>query len=219
MRTSYIWSSLRSFARAGLVLLALCVALSSAKVLYAQASAGITGTVTDSSGAIVSGASVTITNQATSQARQTTTNSAGTYAVTGLTPGIYSVAVEAAVSRSRSRIRYTSRSAPTATINIALSTGSTSETVEVTAESIALNTTQPQLGSTIEPVVVGAARLKLQAAGARSTHCSSSLPGHRQHILPPYWRWRRLRTGDHLQRHSRSSAGDRRLHHELQSAL
>lgn len=94
MRISYIWGNLRGFMCTGMVLLALCLALSSAKVL-AQASAGITGTVTDSSGAIISNASVTITNQGTGQARQTTTNSAGTYAVTGLLPGIYSVAVEA----------------------------------------------------------------------------------------------------------------------------
>ena len=41
-----------------------------------------------------------------------------------------------------------------ATVNIGLATGATSETVEVTADPIALNTTQPQLGSTVEPAVV-----------------------------------------------------------------
>ena len=68
MRNFQVWSSLRSFTPAYLVLLTLSLALSSAKPLYAQANAGITGTVTDSSGAIVSGATVTITNQATGQA-------------------------------------------------------------------------------------------------------------------------------------------------------
>ncbi len=72
MRKSSVWSSLRSFTPASLVLLTFCLALSSAKLLYAQANAGITGTVTDSSGAIVSGATVTITNQATGQQNHAT---------------------------------------------------------------------------------------------------------------------------------------------------
>src|SRR3981189_1042981 len=95
MQTSYVWGNLRSFTRTGLVLLTSCIALPSAKVLYAQANAGITGTVDDSTGAVVADAAVTITNLSTGQVGHTTTSSAGTYAVTGLTPGVYSVTVEA----------------------------------------------------------------------------------------------------------------------------
>src|SRR5882757_2494632 len=95
MRNFQVWSSLRSFTPAYLVLLTVCLALSSAKILYAQANAGLTGTVTDPSGAVVPGAKVTITNQGTGQESHTITSSAGTYSVTGLTPGVYSVTVEA----------------------------------------------------------------------------------------------------------------------------
>ena len=103
MPISQVSGGLRSLTRAGLVLLTFCLALLSAKVLYGQANAGLTGTVTDPTGAIVSGASVTITDQGTGQQNHTTTSSAGTYAVTGLTPGVYSVTVEATGFKKRSR--------------------------------------------------------------------------------------------------------------------
>src|ERR1700687_5790757 len=156
MQTSYVWGSLRSFTRTRLVLLALCIALSSAKVLYAQANAGITGTVEDSTGAVVADAAVTITNLSTGQVGHTTNSSAGTYAVTGLTPGVYSVTVEASGFKKQVQNQVHVDVSTNETINISLSLGLASETVEVMAETIALNTTQPQLGSTIEPAVVAA---------------------------------------------------------------
>ena len=61
----------------------------------AQASAGITGTITDPSGAVIPNAKVTITNEETSVASNTTSSSAGTYSVKGLLPGKYTVAVDA----------------------------------------------------------------------------------------------------------------------------
>src|SRR5258708_4458237 len=59
--------------------------------LHAQANAGITGTATDTSGAVVAGAAVTITDVDTGVASRTTTSSAGTYTVTGLNPGMYKI--------------------------------------------------------------------------------------------------------------------------------
>src|ERR1700747_1545907 len=156
-------SSLRSFTPASLVLLTLCLALSSTKALYAQANAGITGTVTDSSGAIVSGATVTITDQATGQASHATTSSAGTYAVTGLTPGVYSITVEATGFKKEVQNSVNVEVSTNAPATIGLSPGATPEPVEVRADPIALNTPQPQLGSTIEPAVVAA--LPAEVAG------------------------------------------------------
>ena len=52
------------------------------------------GTVSDSSGAVIAGANVTITNQGTGIQTHTTTSSAGTYAVTGLTPGHLFLSIE-----------------------------------------------------------------------------------------------------------------------------
>ena len=60
----------------------------------AQTQGGITGTVTDSSGAAIPGASVTVTNTATSGTRNTTTNAEGLYTFPSLPPGTYELKVE-----------------------------------------------------------------------------------------------------------------------------
>ena len=177
MQTSHVWSSCRISTRAGLVLLALCIALSSAKVVYGQANAGLTGTVTDATGAIVSGATVTITNQGTGQQNHTTSSSAGTYAVTGLTPGVYSVTVEATGFKKEVQNAVNVEVSTTSTINIALAAGATSETVQVTADPIALNTTQPQLGSTVEPAVVAALPNEVSGRGRQIDALQFLAPG------------------------------------------
>ncbi len=177
MQTSVFWSGFRSFTRAGLLLLTLCFAFSSAKVLYAQANAGLTGTVTDTTGAIVSGATVTITNVGTGQQNHATTSSVGTYAVTGLTPGVYSVAVEANGFKKEVQNSVNVEVSTNSTINVSLAAGSTSETVEVTADAIALNTTQPQLGSTVEPAVVAALPNEVAGRGRQIDQLQFLAPG------------------------------------------
>ena len=62
-------------------------------VVHAQAVGTIAGTVTDSTGAVVPGASVTITNEGTGQQRTASTDSIGQYTVTLLPIGNYTVAV------------------------------------------------------------------------------------------------------------------------------
>lgn len=177
MPISQVSGGLRSLTRAGLVLLTFCLALLSAKVLYGQANAGLTGTVTDPTGAIVSGASVTITDQGTGQQNHTTTSSAGTYAVTGLTPGVYSVTVEATGFKKQVQNSVNVEVSTNATVNIGLATGATSETVEVTADPIALNTTQPQLGSTVEPAVVAALPNEVAGRGRQIDALQFLAPG------------------------------------------
>src|SRR5687768_5214411 len=62
--------------------------------IQAQTHGEITGLVTDSSGSVIPGASVTVTNKATSAARKVTTNSEGLYAFPSLPPGVYELKVE-----------------------------------------------------------------------------------------------------------------------------
>ena len=55
----------------------------------------IRGTVTDSTGAIISGATVTVTDALTNTARETRTNSQGNYEMFELKPGMYKVVITA----------------------------------------------------------------------------------------------------------------------------
>ena len=74
-----------------LVLAVLCAVVS----LLAQAPVGtITGTITDTTGAVVPAANVTITDKTTNTARSLSANSAGLFSAPALPPGDYEVRVE-----------------------------------------------------------------------------------------------------------------------------
>src|ERR1700731_3610867 len=60
-----------------------------------QYGASLEGTVTDNSGAVIAGATVTATNQATGVSRNAVTGESGFYRITGLPPGTYTVAADA----------------------------------------------------------------------------------------------------------------------------
>ncbi|HEY3705796.1 MAG TPA: TonB-dependent receptor [Terracidiphilus sp.] len=160
---------------AGLVLA--CAALAAPPPSIGQASAGITGTITDPSGAVVTNAKITVTDVQTSVSSHLVTSSAGTYSLRGLTPGQYRVAVEAAGFKKAIKDGITIEVSTTATIDFALATGAESETVQVVADDIALNTTQPEMGSTIEPTVVRALPVEVSGRGRQVDQLQFSAPG------------------------------------------
>ncbi|KAA6463180.1 hypothetical protein DYQ86_07600 [Acidobacteria bacterium AB60] len=153
------------------------LAMAGTQRLLAQASAGLTGTVTDPSGAVVPNAKVTVTNEATSVANHTATGSAGTYSFRGLNPGKYKVEVEAQGFKSALQSGVNIEVSTTPTIDFTLTTGTAAETVQVTAESVALNTTQPELGSTIEPAVVAALPVEVSGRGRQIDQLQFTAPG------------------------------------------
>src|ERR1700691_6537039 len=79
------------------VLLAVCVILTIAPSLMAQTagSGALTGVVSDSTGAVVPGATVTVTSVDTGQVRTASTGQDGSYTVNLLPPGNYQVKFEA----------------------------------------------------------------------------------------------------------------------------
>jgi Carboxypeptidase regulatory-like domain len=98
----------------------------------------LTGTVTDPSGAVIAGATVTATSLATGQARSTTSDANGAYKFGLLDPGNYSVSFSAAGFKTASIPSVTVNVTETAVLNHALAVGSQSEqiTVEATQEAI-----------------------------------------------------------------------------------
>jgi hypothetical protein len=80
--------------RAVALLFALAGLLFGARALYAQVDAGsILGTVTDASGAVISGATVTLTNEGTAASLSTTTSSDGLYKFSPVKIGSYKIDV------------------------------------------------------------------------------------------------------------------------------
>ena len=154
-----------------------CLALLVPRIVSGQASAGITGTITDTSGAVVTNAKVTATELSTSAANHTVSSSVGTYAFKGLNPGKYTVTVEASGFKKAVQEAVTVEVSTTATIDFTVSAGTANETVQVTAAQIALNTTAA--GARQHYRAGGrrsAAGRKFQAAAARSINCSSLRP-------------------------------------------
>jgi hypothetical protein len=103
--------------------------------LYAQATDGIiTGTVTDSSGAVAPNATITITNKATNTARNITANGSGLYSAPALQPGDYEVRAELTGFRTTQREAQVVAGSTT-TVDMALTVGSAGEVVTVEAAS------------------------------------------------------------------------------------
>ncbi len=133
----------------GLVTLVLFCSIS--VVSLAQVDTGaIVGTVRDSSGAVIPGASVTITNQNLGVSSKTTANSEGNYQFPSLRIGTYTLLVEAPgfASSRRENIVLGIQQRFNADFSLALSTVATE--VNVTAEAAQLQTQEASLGATVQ---------------------------------------------------------------------
>jgi len=120
-----------------LMLCAACVAMAQSTV----GTGGITGTVTDPTGAVISNAKVTITNEGTGQTITATTNSAGAYNAAALAPGNYKLQVSASGFNSVTTT-INVQVGNTAAGNVKLPIGQESQVVEVQASEVQVNTEQ-----------------------------------------------------------------------------
>ena len=82
--------------------LALILSVSSASFAQEETAATVTGQVTDSTGAIIKGAVVVITNDTTRQERRLETNDDGQFVITPLMPGTYTLSVSAQLRADQS---------------------------------------------------------------------------------------------------------------------
>ena len=105
-------------------------------ITYGQEPTGvISGTITDSSGAIVQGVTITVTDKATGNARTAITNSDGLYSVPALLPGEYEGRVEGPGFRTVVREAQV-LAGSTTTVDLQLTPGAAQEVVTVEAAAI-----------------------------------------------------------------------------------
>lgn len=152
----------------GFVFLLACICI------RAQNSTGrILGSVTDPQGGVVAGATVTVTNVATSVSQQTTTGPDGSYQVLDLPIGPYTVTVEspgfakAVTTPQQLEINQSLR------VDVALRLGSVSETVSVEAQPTQVETINPTIGGT----VTGAPIKDLPLNGRNTLDLALTQPG------------------------------------------
>lgn len=108
---------------------------------------GLGGVVTDLSGAVVPDAKVTVTGAA--DQRVVTTDGAGRFTATNLTPGHYTVTVEKAGFKTASAKNLEVVINHVSGVNLALQPGAVSETVEVDATTVSIDTNSTAIGNNL----------------------------------------------------------------------
>jgi len=128
--------------RINLTILALVILLSATMIAQTTVGTGsIVGTVTDPSGAFVSGAKVTITNTQTGQVIDLTSNSSGAFSSGALPPGSYKVQISYK-GFSTISIPLTVQVGNTSTANGKLQLGQENQEIEVQGSQVSVNTEQ-----------------------------------------------------------------------------
>ncbi len=116
----------------------LCVVLVLARFAWAQENATIVGTVVDASNAVVANAEITLTNTATNQIRQATTNSSGIYLFANVGVGHFTLNAAAKGFQKYTKTDLVVNTAQTLKEDISLTVGSEAQTVTVEADALAL---------------------------------------------------------------------------------
>ncbi len=140
---------MRSFHGHGAHLRALLLMAAVASGVFAQTSS-ITGNITDPTGSVIPGASITITNSDTGAERLTTGDAQGRYTIQQVPPGFYNVTAKAPGFADAVVNRVELLVNQPATLDLKFTkVGSTLQTVEVAASAVQVNTTDASLGNAI----------------------------------------------------------------------
>ncbi|HJS51032.1 MAG TPA: TonB-dependent receptor [Pyrinomonadaceae bacterium] len=123
-----------------------------ASFLHAQeTTADIVGTVSDTAGKVIAGATVTVTHKGTDATRTVVTGPDGSYTITTLNPGRYDLSVEAP-NFSKTVIRdFELNVGVDRSFNVELKPGQITEVVEVTGEGALIQPTRSDIDTTVSP--------------------------------------------------------------------
>src|SRR5499433_2881764 len=118
--------------------------------LYAQTFGEVTGRVTDPSGAVIPGASVTLTNVNTNAVRTVVTTEAGAYTLPSIAPGFYRLRTELAGFKAAVSEPFEVQVQQVVRLDMVLQLGQISETVEVAATADLLQSETASIGAVVE---------------------------------------------------------------------
>jgi hypothetical protein len=133
---------------------------------------GVSGVVTDHSGAVVNGARVTLRSGDTGDQYKAVTSAAGDYLVSLLKPGVYAVTVDKEGFKEL-RSTVTVQLGTTVTANLSLEVGGTTETVEVTGEAALLQTEDANISTNFETQQIR----EIPNPGGDITYVAQTAPG------------------------------------------
>jgi len=152
---------MRGLIKTSVVVVSLILLLPAGTQAQTAATATVSGSVTDPSGAVIPGAEVVLTDKATNLSRSQQTNADGQYVFVNVAPGVYKLTVTMQGFRQAVVPSLKAEVAKSHLVNFTLELGAIAETVEVTAgAAAALQTTDSTVGQTI----AGEALLRLPTA-------------------------------------------------------
>ncbi len=125
------------------------IVLSICPLLYSQANGSFSGTVADKTGSVITGATVKITSQGTNVSREVKTDGSGHYIAPFLPVSIYTIRVDSQGFQTTEQKDIRLQVDEQREVNFSLAPASVSQTVEVSAEEVAVQTTNPTLGQVI----------------------------------------------------------------------
>src|SRR5216683_1310415 len=149
-------------------------------LLYGQASGSLSGTVSDKTGSVVTGAKVTITSQSTGVARDAKTDDTGHYLVPLLPVAEYTIRVESQGFRPSEQKDIRLQVDEHREVNFTLAPGAVTENVEVSATEVAVRTSDPTLGQVITSQQVA----QLPLNGRNFVQLATLTPGTTQETNP-----------------------------------
>jgi hypothetical protein len=133
-----------------LLLVVFCSLLSPiCPLLYGQATGSFSGTVSDKTGSVISGATVRATSQSTALAREAKTDDSGHYLIPLLPVADFTIRVESQGFQPAEHKDVRLQIDEHRELDFTLAPGTVSSTVEVSATEVAVQTTNPTLGQVI----------------------------------------------------------------------
>jgi hypothetical protein len=161
-------------AASALALAALCLAFGAGRAAGQSTTNGaVGGTVKDPNGAVVVGATVTVTSRETNREGAATTDDEGRFRVVELQPGNYSVRVNATGFGEYTRPSVVVEVGRVTTVDVDLALTAQTESVDVTSEAPVINTTQQDFATNINQTSIN----ELPINGRRASNFVLLTPG------------------------------------------
>src|SRR6266478_4585704 len=148
--------------------------------LYGQANGSFSGTVTDKTGSVITGAKVTVASQGTGVSRESTTDSSGHYLVPLLPVATYTLRVESSGFQTVEQKDVRLQVDESRELDFTLAPASVTSSVVVNAEQVAVETTNATLGQVITSEQVA----DLPLNGRNFVQLATLTPGTTQETNP-----------------------------------
>jgi Carboxypeptidase regulatory-like domain len=157
--------------------IAMFLLASTISVLAQTTNGNIQGTITDPSGAVIEGATVTARNVDTGLTLTAATSNAGFYALANVPPGRYSISIQGPNLKKYVREGVTVQTAATVALDIQMQLGGVSESVTVSADATQLETETSDVGATVQQSLVQNLPLEVNGTVRNPVQFITLVPG------------------------------------------